>query len=337
MFQTIKKRTMKRMLPRMIVAFALAVILLAASGLGAFRLIIGPKDLSSIPADQLMGKYVTFDASQSIAAYASYGDDKSLQYYVLSYGDKYISVTADSSYYDLLAAASDQSQEYYQGDLTELHSLGMVSGTVSSLEEDLRDYMVSGITGIGLPGAEDEEAANASVLSYDVHLGKVGWMSGKAAVILTILALICAAVGVMMIVLVKTGFYHKQVDKVIGGKANEAEEDFESGVHHDQIVVGKKYIWFFNGPRCGAVPTKDVVWVYCEANPNVVSKYKWPMAIYLKDKSYYKVDIETKDEINQIISQIAAVTTDLVAGYSSQKNKAFKNGTMKEFLEFAGE
>lgn len=337
MFQTIKKRTLKRMLPKIITAFALAVILLAASGLGAFRLILGPADLDSVSADQLMGKYVTFDASQSIAAYASYGDDKSLQYYVLTYGDKYISITADSSYYDLLDAASDQSQEYYQGDLTELHSLGMVSGTVSALEDDLRDYMISGITGIGLPGAEDEDAANASVLSYNIHLGKVGWMSSKAAVVFTILALISALVGVVLIVLVKVGFYHKQADKTIGKDADAAEKDFEEAIHHHQIVVGKKYVWFFNGPKCGAIPTKEVVWAYCEANPNVVSKYKWPMAMYLRDKSYYKVDIETKDEINQIISEIAAVAPTMVTGYSSQKNKAFKNGTMKEFLEFVGE
>ena len=333
----LKKVSKKRMMPKIIALFAAALLLLIATKFGIFSLILGPTTAGETAAEDLMGKYVSFDASDSIAAYASLGSSGSskMQYYVLTWGDKYISISATSEHYNLLEAASEQSQEYYLGDLTELSPLGELKGTVVKLEDDLKDFMISGITGIGIPGADTAEEAEAHVVPYTIKLGYVGWLPQTWCLVFTALALLCIAGAVALLVLLNTGFYHKNALAVVGGDKN-AEADFETSTLHDQIRVGKRYIWYFKGPKSYALPTSSVVWGYCEANPMVVSKYQWPMALYTQDKNYHCVHIATKDEINQILSEIAAHKYPFVEGYTSAKNKMFQSD-FQAFFELAKE
>lgn len=333
----LKKVSKKRMMPKIIALFAAALLLLIATRFGIFSLILGPTTADKTAAEDLQGKYVSFDASESIAAYASLGSSGSakMQYYVLTWGDKYISITAAPEHYNLLDAASEQSQEYYLGDLTELSPLGELRGTVVRLEDDLKEFMVSGITGIGIPGADTAEEAEAHVVPYTIKLGYVGWLPQTWCLIFTALALLCIAGAVALLVLLNTGYYLKNVTAVVGSDKN-AESDFETSTVHDQVRVGKKYIWYFKGPKSYAVPTASVVWGYCEANPMVVSKYQWPMALYTQDKSYHCVHIATKEEINQILAEIAAHKYPFVEGYTSAKNKMFQND-YQAFFELAKE
>lgn len=333
----LKKVSKKRMMPKIIALFAAALLLLIATRFGIFSLILGPTTADKTAAEDLQGKYVSFDASESIAAYASLGSSGSakMQYYVLTWGDKYISITATSEHYNLLDAASEQSQEYYLGDLTELSPLGELRGTVVRLEDDLKEFMVSGITGIGIPGADTAEEAEAHVVPYTIKLGYVGWLPQTWCLIFTALALLCIAGAVALLVLLNTGYYLKNVTAVVGSDKN-AESDFETSTVHDQVRVGKKYIWYFKGPKSYAVPTASVVWGYCEANPMVVSKYQWPMALFTQDKSYHCVHIATKEEINQILAEIAAHKYPFVEGYTSAKNKMFQND-YQAFFELAKE
>ncbi len=335
----LKKVSLKRILPTVIVLFAAAVLLLLATRFGIFSLILGPTTADETPAEDLLGKYVSFDASQSIAAYASLGNSETstnkLQYYVLTWGDKYISISASSDHYNVLDAASDQSQEYYLGDLTELSSLGQLRGTVVKLDDDLKDYLISGITGIGIPGADTAEEAQEHVVGVTVKLGYVGWLPQSWCIIFTALALALILVAALLLILIKTGYYSRAVSRVIDGD-RAAEEDFAAASVHEQVIVGKKYIWYFKGPRSFAVPTASVVWGYCEANPLVVSRYKWPLALFTQDRSYHCVHVATKIEINQILSEIAACKHPFVEGYSPAINKMFQND-YQAFFEIAKE
>lgn len=333
----LKKASKKRMMPKVIALFAAALLLLAVTKFGIFSLLLGPTTAGETPAEDLMGKYVSFDACDSIAAYASLGSSGSnkLQYYVLTWGDKYISISATEEYYNILDAASEQSQEYYIGDLTELSPMGELKGTVVKLDDELKDFMISGITGIGIPGADTEEEAGAHVVGYTIKLGYVGWLPQTWCLILTALALICIAGAVTLLVLMNSGYYYKNVTAVVGND-KAADADFEASTRHEQICVGKKYIWYFKGAKSYAVPTSSVVWGYCEANPMVVSKYKWPMALYTQDKSYHCINIATKEEVNRILGEIAAHKYPFVEGYTSAKNKMFQND-FQAFFQLAKE
>lgn len=333
----LKKISKKRMMPRIIALFAAALLLLVVTRFGIFSLILGPTTAGETAAEDLKGKYVSFDACDSIAAYASLGSSGTakMQYYVLTWGDKYISISATDEYYNLLDAASEQSQEYYLGDLTELSPMGELKGTVVALEEDLKEFMISGITGIGIPGADTAEEAEAHVVGYTIKLGYVGWLPQTWCLVLTALAVLCIAAAIALLVLLNSGWYYKAVTAVVGND-KAAEADFEASTVHDQIRVGKKYIWYFEGPKAYAVPTSTVVWGYCEANPLVVSKYQWPLALYTQDKSYHCIHIATKEEINQILAEIAAHKYPFVEGYTSAKNKMFQND-FQAFFELAKE
>ncbi len=89
MYKTLRKESLRRVLPRIIICAVLSVILLGISGDGLLKLLWGPQPLDELSNDELDGKYVSFDASKIIVAFAnltasnSEGDSETLKTYYL--------------------------------------------------------------------------------------------------------------------------------------------------------------------------------------------------------------------------------------------------------------
>ena len=334
MYKTLRGESMKCVLPRLIICALIAVALLAVSGSGLLRLASGPKDLKSVSTDQLRGSYVRFDASEVIVAFASLssngesGSTTLETYYLLPTDNGMYMAVMDAREHNknLLDRAMEQSHAYYMGDLESLTKLGMVSGTVSELDEEMLGYMSDCIDNYELPGYEEGRDSQRLLLSYQVNLGKVGFLTNRTALIIGIAALFLFILLVLQLVVVLTGCYQKKVRNVVG---DEEESAFESAVSIERVRVGK-YIWYNQGPGSRAIPTQNLIWGYAMPEPMVVSKYRWPVALYDRDQNLTRINFMEPQKCQDFLDAIAAQGYPFHVGYTSDLAEQFRN----DYIEF---
>ena len=328
MYRALRKESMRRVLPRIIALAVAAVILLALSAGGLLKLASGPKEISSLSEEQLKGSYVTFDASEIIVAFAtlsSSGDSGSKTvetYYLLPFGEnRYLAVMdAKEHHKNVIDRAMDQSHEYYLGDLETLTKLGNLRGTVVDLDEDMLKYMSDTIDNYQLPGYEEGRDSQRLLIPLQVNLDKVGFLSGKVAVILGICGLVCLLAMIAQIVIVQCGVYQRRVRALVGDE----DDAYEEAVQIERIRVGK-YVWYAKGPGSRALKTSDLIWGYAMPEPMVVSKYRWPVAVYDMEQNMTQLQFMEQKHCQDFLDAVADQGHPFVKGYTSDLADQFQN------------
>lgn len=330
MYKTLRKESLIRVLPRIIVCAVLAVAFLAVSGSGLLRLLMGPQSLSELTEEELDGKYVSFDASEIIVAFAnltvsnSEGDTETLKtYYLLPFGDEtYMAVMdAKEQNVNVIDRAMEQSHEYYLGDLETLIPLGDVSGTITELEDGMLDYMAECVDNYELPGYEEGSDSTNLMVSYQVNLDYVGFLKKPVVLVLGGFGLLFLLLAVVQLVVVLTGCYQKKLRHTLVGAT---EEDFQEAVTIERIRVGK-YIWFSKGPGSRGLVTADLIWGYAMPEPMVVSKYRWPVALYDREQKMTRINFMDQKNCQKFLEAIAAQGNPFVMGYSSEHAQKFQD------------
>lgn len=326
MYKTLRKESLRVVLPRIIVCLVLGIALLAVSGGGLLKLLLGPVSLTEPEA----GQYVSFDASEVIVAFAnltvtnSDGDSETKKtYYLLPVGDEGYMAVVDVKERNgsLLERAMDQSYEYYLGDLESLTKLGAVSGTVEPLEDDMVDYMTSCIDSYALPGYEEGADSAHLVVEYQVELDHVGFLWKPVAIGLGIAGAVFLLLALAQFLVVRCGVYQKRVRTLIGQEDNGA---FDSTEKIERVRVGK-YIWYAKGPGSRALETEKLVWGYVMPEPMVVSKYRWPVALYDREQNFTRINFMEQKHCQDFLNTIADRGAPFVLGYTSESAQKFQD------------
>ena len=328
MYRTLRKESLKRVFPRIIALAVATAILLALCAGGLFRLATGSKELSSLSVDQLKGTYVSFDASEIIVAFAtlsSKGDSgsKTLEtYYLLPYGENRYMAVMDVKEHNanIIGRAMEQSHEYYLGDLDSLTKLGTLRGTVVDLDEEMLHYMGDCIDNYALPGYEEGSDSQRLLVPYQVNLEKVGFLSARTTIVLGVCALICLLILLLQIAAVKCGVYQRHVRSIIGNN----DDCFEDAAIIERVRVGK-YVWYSKGPGSRAIKTSDLIWGYAMPEPMVVSKYRWPVAVYDREQNMTQLQFMEQKHCQDFLDAIKAQGHPFVMGYTSELAERFRN------------
>lgn len=332
MNKQLQKLSVRVMLPKILTAAVIALILLGFSIGGVVKLLAGPKPLASVDTGNLSGKYVSFDASEVIVAVASLtsesnGSTETLKtYYLLPVGEQYVAVMdrkeKNSSTMD---RAMSQSQEYYLGDLETLTKIGTISGTVSNMETGMETFMTDCITKYELPGY-DAAVLDDLILPYQINLNQVGLLSTTMTLILFAVGMVFACITLAMLIPVFIGVFQKKSDAVLlqENTAEEADAMFAEAESFERAFVGK-YIWFMDGASSRAVKTSEIIWGYVMPEPLVVSKYRWPVALYDYDRTPYRVFFAEKKTAQNFLKAIAAQGHPFIGEYSPNYNQMFKS------------
>lgn len=334
MNKVLKKETLKTLLPMIIITAVLTIALLAVSCQGLLMMLSGPTELSDMTLEEAEGKYVSFDASQVIVAFATWSvsndsETKVLEtYYLLPYGENtYIAVMdAEEKNANVLDRAMEQSHEYYMGDLETLTRLGTLSGTLKPLEEDMISYMVDCIESYTLPGYEEGGNTASLIYSYQVNIDEVGFLSTSTAALLGVIALVFLALTLLLLVPALTGAYQKKAAGIVSEEltAEEAEDAFNEAQSIEKIHVGK-FIWYQKGASTKALSTRKLIWGYCMPEPLVVSKYRWPVALYDEEQNFTQICFMEKKNREKFLSAIAAQGHPFIDTYTSELAQKFKN------------
>ena len=327
MYKTLRGESLRAVLPRLIICLALALLFLGLSCAGAGKLLTGPEELGSLEIAEMEGRYVSFDASEVIVAFASLssksdsGSTTLETYYLLPVGDtRYMAVMDRKEHNgDVLGKAMEQSHEYYLGDLDTLHTLGKIQGTVKVLEEDMESYMADCIDNYQLPGYVEGQDSTGLLVPLQVELDRVGFLSAGQTWTLFALGLCFLLLFVLQLVLVMTGFYQRQVRSVLGDR----EDAFPSAAVIERVRVGQ-YIWYPKGAFSRILKTDTLIWGYTMPEPLVVSKYRWPVALYDREQRLTRIQFADKKHCEEFLSAIAAQGHPFRMGYTSALAEQFQ-------------
>lgn len=337
MYKTLRKESLKYVLPRIIACAVVAAILLAVCSSGLVHLLVGPTALDQVDTQQMEGEYVSFDASEVIVAFANLtakGDSGSKTiktYYLLPVGDGSYMAVMDKKEQNanVLDRAMEQSHEYYLGDLESLTKLGELTGTVKPLEDDMVPYMTDCIDNYGLPGYEEGRDSARLIVSYQINLGCVGFLSTTWIAVLGALAGAAVLLLIVQLAVLFGGVYQKSVQALIG----DSDCGFDSAVKIERIRVAD-YIWYPKGPGSHAIATEDIVWGYAMPEPMVVSKYRWPVAVYTKDQKMTQLTFMEQKSCQAFLDAVENQGNPFVQGYTSHYSELFQQD-MDKFLHEA--
>jgi hypothetical protein len=344
MEKTLRRASLKKVLPRILVCFLLFIILLAVTGLGVFKLLAGPTALSQLDAADAQGRYVSVDASQALAAFASYStdDDVSEEYFILALEDgRFMAISAKGSNIDLLEAAGDQAENFYvNGTLDTMQSMGSISGTVTTLPDELHDYMDQALESMSnyIPALQGENGYSDQVLYVCLKTGRVGWMPSQAVVVLTALALLFLVLGLAQVALVCSGSYQREVHALLkpylrtDDDRAALEADFAAAQTIEHVRVGRLYTWYQVGARSMVLRNDQIVWGYCQIEPLVVSKYRWPMCLWMRDGSCLTPHLEDQRSVKAILKALADGGSQFLSGYDANRLRRCE-ANFDDFLE----
>ncbi len=343
MNQALKRRSLKFLLPWMVLCVLLAAALLGVSGKGVLGLAAGPRPLQT-QVDQsnaLNGSYVSLDASEVIVAFAtltssSDSEEKTLEtYYLWHAGDgRYLAIVDKKEHNQaLLDRAMEQSHEFYLGDLTELTALGTLSGTASSLDEDMIDFMTDCIQQYQLPGYD----GNLEILPIEVTLDRVGLFGKTLTLVLFALGLVLLLCAAALLLWVLLGGFQKKANRFIAQwhTPQEAEAIYEAAAEIERIRVGA-YIWYQKGAVTKVLKTDQLIWGYQETEPLVVSKYRWPVALFNEARKKTILSFMEKKNCQALLDTIAAQGGPFIGEQSPQIAQIFFND-MDAFMALAEE
>lgn len=331
MEKTLRKASLKKVLPRILVCFLLAVVLLALTGLGIFKLMAGPTPLSSVDLADAEGRYVSVDASQALAGFATYSvnDEVTKEYFILDIGNgQYMAISARGDSIDLLESAGDQSEDYYvNATLDSLNSIGTVSGVISALPEELETYLDDAIDSIAsyLPDLDGVSDPTGQLLYLSLDIDRIGLFSTSAVVVLSVIALVFLLLAIIQLVLVCSGFYQRKakavLDQAISGEEDRkaVEEDFAAATIVEHVRVGKRFTWYQHGARTDVVDNNQILWAYCQIEPLVVSKYRWPMCIWTRDGEQTGPHLQSQKSVKTILQALEANGCRFLSGYDANR------------------
>lgn len=331
MKKELRKHTLKQLLPLILTFAILAAGLLGISAGGLMKLVSGPEPMNTADPQSQMGHYVSFDASKVIVACASLsnsGTDQVLKTYYLLPADNnmYLAVVdVKEANDDVLTKAMDQSREYYLGDLETLTSLGNISGTVKSIEDDMTSFLTDCIDNYALPGYEEGRDSANLIIPCQIELDRLGFLSIPLALILGGLGLLSLIVMLALLIPALTGAYQKKAlaTALEHDDADTIERDFNQGNIIERVHAGK-YIWYPKGASTRVVKAEDVVWGYIMPEPLVVSKYRWPVALYTGPQEMTQICFMDKKNCQKLLDAIAEQGHPFIGTYSPAYAQKFK-------------
>ena len=335
MYKTLRKESLKCVLPRIIACAVIAAVLLALCAGGLIKMAAGPEELG--PGVRA-GDYVSFDASEVIVAFASLtakgeSESETLEtYYLIPYQEGSYMAVMDKkeAHGNVLERAMEQSHEYYLGDLETLTPLGKLSGTVTDMDSDMEEFMTDCITKYELPAYE-----NPSIYLAQIELDQVGLLSKTWTVVLALVALVFLALLIVQVAALMGGAYQKKVRALIG----DSNTAFESAQKIERIRVAD-YIWYTKGPGSRALRTEDVIWGYAMPEPMVVSRYRWPVALYTRDQELVRLTFMDRKSCQNFLNAVADQGNPFLLGYTSQYAQLFQSdpdGFLREAKRAADE
>lgn len=197
---------LRHALIRLIAAVLAAVILLAVSGFGVFKLLRGGKTFTAIDEVQA-GDYVEHEVYLNLGYFASgyHGDSVTEKYAVVPVNGQMVAFRFPTRWFDSADTIQTNTANLISGAASTIDEYIRVTGTVKAMPEDVSSQLYSWfgenkdwMTQIGLVG-EVEDYADI-LPDVVIYVDAVGFMSSGWVVAFSVVAALCLVYAIVVLV-----------------------------------------------------------------------------------------------------------------------------------------
>lgn len=339
MLETLKKKSMKKVIVWVVVLYIAAVACIAFTGLGIAKLPT-KTDIYDLDVSELNGKYVTADI-YFIYDYYAYTTQTSKnnprpttvsKEYIIPIGEnEFMGLYLPSGHLTKAEALMKSSQSYLDGltDSLDEEKIFTITGTIQPMDDESLKYFHESV---GYDEMTDEE--KALFLPYYLRQGYLGRTPEGATYVLTVAAVVCFICATVMLVRALTGAYQKDIIKFCAATGNKEQElermstYFESSQPVSGLRIADNWIMFQEGAHTRIWSLDQFVWAYKKSTEHRRNGIKtgttYSTIICNTAKRRMELPMSEK-EVTDALNYIADNAPAVVLGFNSKLDKMYRN------------
>lgn len=337
MLQELKKISLKKVLPICLIFLALGVVMLVLGGPGLLLLLGGPKDLDSVPVDQLEGQYVRTDMAIVMDWYA-YTEEKSssgtrrttAKEYVIPVGEReYMGVELPASKISQADALIDATWDYLSDeDADFLGEPLTVSGTIVRMDsESLKFYHET-------VGYDDMDAATQQVmLPLVLKSGQVGDNDLFTVCFFAGSGLLLVGFGLFFLLRALTGGYQKSLKTYCAEKMDAAMEleRLETFYNSAELLYGVRMddtlLMIQDGATTRLLPVEQVVWAYQQTTQHrtngIPTGKTHALMLNLENGKQLAIGMK-EDQARELLAAFDQRYPNMLLGYTKERAELYR-------------
>lgn len=338
MIKELKKKSLKKNLPLIIILAIVAVFFVGVCFDGVLVLLGGKQDLDTMTADQIEpGMYVeaTIYGIFDNYAYTEEKKDGSLakvvsREYVIPVGEgEYMGLFAPKKYVSDCDALMEESWNYLDGVADEITGQIRVKGTVLEMDEESKAYYMTYLKDYAdYENLSAEE--QAAFLPYYLKIDFIGKTAASGFIAFMIFAGILILLDLIMIIRALSGGYQKMLIKYC--KENGAEEKvdyfYRNTVPVEDMRISREFIMGMQQVSTLFFKADDLLWAYMEVTThrrNFITVGKsYGVVLRTKDGHKYEHAVSNEQAAQNVLAEINRVLPHVIIGYSAELEKAYK-------------
>lgn len=358
MLEQLKKASIKKKMPAVIILLIAAVALFIYLGPDFITYVKGPVKFEDLTIDEIKDQYVTMTFELTFGSYVSetsvttrngvkVSETETAQHQVVLIGGldpylsgekmfEYVGLAIPSKYFDTLKIIDRNSDKFFETyDLRELNTTLQVTGQLMPMDEETEGYYKDFFR---YSDYSDEEYARYCApyyISVD-HLSR-GHVDFVIAGIVLGAALL--VIALYMLIRALTGGYQSKLVKTLKARGEmeleRADADYQTAAEPVKgLKVGRSYLFNCSGAKTVVIPLREVAWAYMHQTNH--QKYgrtvstTYNIMLYTEDKKQHQLYMPSKDACNQFIDELNRKCPAGIFGYSDQLKQLFN----KNYDEF---
>ncbi len=353
MLEKLKKNSLKRRLPLIIILLVAAVGLLIYFGPDFITWAKGPVAFEELSIDEIEDQYVSMTFELTFGTYATevttttrngstVSERDSMQYHAVLVGglDRYmytdeslywefIGLAVPSKYFDTVEIIDKNSDEFFENyDLRALDTRMNITGQIFPMDNRMLRYYKSFFRSADYT----EEEIDAYCAPYYIQIGSLSRGSIEVVLIMNALAVILILIAGVMLIMALTGAYQKKLIKTLKAQGDmeleRADVDFASAFEPAKgIKIGRSYLFDCTSAKTQIIPLRQIAWAYTHQTNH--QKYgrtvstTYNSMIYTEDKKLHRLAIPSKEICDQIMEDLSRKCPAGIFGYSDQLKQLF--------------
>lgn len=331
MLEELKKQSLKRVLPGVIILAILAGICLAVGGPGILNMAKGPVPLYEYYGDELVGRYVAADVYVVYDWYAETTSrregsrletTKSRDFIIDANDLEYIALEVPAADLDRVEEQMYDSWDYMDGVLDDLTAYYHIEGTVERMDsETLRlytEYL-----------ADENGNLSDSFLPYIIKQGKVGGADKGFCIFMSVVGLLLLLWMALLLVKALTGGYQKSIKRhaAAQGDLPLLDEFYIASEPLNGVRSDGRWVLFNDGAKSILLDAPEVLWGYVNRTTHRTNGIKtgttWSVQLRTRDRKAYAIGAKTEEQARETLQLLASSMPHLVTGYSDALNRLF--------------
>lgn len=358
MLEQLKKASLKKKMPAIIILLVAAVAMLVYFGPDFITWAKGPVTFENLSKDEIKDQYVTMAFELSFGTFASetttttrngrkVSERETTQHHVVLIGglDPYINtgkwfefvgLAVPSKYFNTVKTITKNSELFLDDyDLSHLNTTIQVTGTICPMEGEILRHYKSFFDYNGYSDDEFKQYCAPYYIKVDqLSRGDVNFVLTANA-----LAVIFIVIAIYMLIRALTGGYQGKLIKTLKAQGDmelqRADSDYQTAAEPVKgIKIGRSYLFNCKNAKTELIPLRQIAWAYTHQINH--QKYgrtvstTYSIMLFTEDKKQHQLYMPSKDACNQFIDELNRKCPAGIFGYSDQLKQLFN----KNFEEF---